>query len=347
MKKIFDKKFLGLIIGVIFIALILKDIDIKKSLEVLKHVNFAFIFLMIPAYFSAFLFRALRWKTILEKNKKVSITSLLNAIFRGWAVNNVVPARGGELYRAHFFGKKEDISRATILASIILERIFDGIVLFLILLSLVSFVYSSKKFFGVAIVAGIVFVGGFVGLLLMSKFYKNTFIKEKFNILILKIREKNFIKRFLNEKICEILSKIFNKITYSVISFMNGLEVFNYPSLILKSFFFTVLVWLCEGMTTLLLIKGFGYSIGVLGSLFVLSIIAFASLIPGGPAGLGPVQWGYIVALKFFNISQETAFAVSIIGQIFMVSVVSLGSLFFILSENFNLKEEKLVKLEN
>jgi len=345
--KILDKKIIGLFIGVIFIALILKNIDIHKSFEAVKHFNFFYLLLMIPVYYCAFLFRALRWRTILSEKTGIKISSFLNSIFRGWFVNNFVPARGGELYRAHYFGKKEGISRVTVLASIVLERIFDGLVLFLILLLLASFVYSSKKFFGVAVAAGILFIGTFSVLLLTSKFYKNAFIQKRFNVLILKIKEKNFIKKFLNEKICEILSKLFNKITSAVISFMNGIGIFNSPVLILKTFLFTVPVWLCEGLSLLLLIKGFGYSIGILGALFVLSIIAFISLIPGGPAGLGPVQWGYILALGFFNIPRETAFILSLVGQLFSIILVSSGCLFFIINERMNLKEKEYINLEN
>jgi len=345
--KIFDKKIIGLIIGVIFITLILKNIDPHKSIEAVKNFKFMYLFLMIPVYYSAFLFRALRWKLIISEKTGIKLSSFLNSLFRGWFINNFVPARGGELYRAHYFGKKESLSRVTILASIVLERIFDGLVLFLILLLLASFVFSSKKFFGVAVAAGIVFMGTFSVLLLISKFYKNTFIQEKFNILILKIKEKNFIKKFLNEKICEIVSKIFHKITYALISFMNGVEIFNSPVLILKTFLLTIPVWFCEGLTLLLLIKGFGYSIGILGSLFVLSIVAFISLIPGGPAGLGPVQWGYIIALGFFNISREASFAISIIGQLFSIILISLGCLFFIITERLNLKEKENINLED
>ena len=327
--KIFNKKtirtYFGLIIGLIFIAFILKNIDIHKSIEAVKHLNFVYVVLMIPLYYSSFLFRALRWKAILAENKKIKLNSFLNSILRGWAVNSIVPARGGEIYRAHHFGKKENLSRITILASIVLERIFDGIVLFLILFFLVSFVYSNKKLFGVAVVAGIVFVGVFSGLLLISKFYKNTFIQEKFCSITAPLKKY----------------KIFHKINSLITSFMTGLDVFNAPVLILKAFLFTILVWLCEGATLFLLIKGFGYSIGLVGSLFVLSIVAFVSLIPGGPAALGPLQWGFIMALGFFKVSHETAFAVSIVSQIFSTSFVFIGSLIFVLAEHFNLKKLK------
>jgi len=368
--KIFDKKtIIGLFIGVIFIALILKNIDIHKSFEAIKHFNFFYMLLMIPVYYCAFLFRALRWRTILLRSGNsektgIKFSSFLNSLFRGWLVNYFVPARGGEFYRAHYFGKKEGISRVTVLASIVLERIFDGLLLFLILFLLASFVYTSQKFLGVAVIAGFIFIGTFSGLLLTSKFYKNIFIQKKYLELLQKINVflspppcpppqgggkpigEGAAPPPLSSQIKKKLSKIFNKITSAVISFMNGLEIFNSPVLILKTFLFTIPVWLCEGLSLLLLIKGFGYSVGILTALFILSIVAFISLIPGGPAGLGPVQWGYIIALGFFNIPRETAFALSLVGQPFSIILISLGCLFFITTERLNLKKD-YINLEN
>ena len=212
--KLLDKKIIGLIIGLIFIVLILKNIDIHKSIEAVKHLNFFYVALMVPVYYSSFFFRALRWRTILlrirnskriqaagetnlihSENKEIKLTSFLNSILRSWTINYVVPVRGGEIYRAHYFGKKESISRITILASIVLERLLDGFVLFLILLFLVSFVYSSKKFFGVAVAAGIIFTAVFLCLFLASKFYKNTLIQEK-------------LKKFFNSNLL-IIKKVF------------------------------------------------------------------------------------------------------------------------------------------
>lgn len=311
--KIFDKKYIGLIIGAVFIVLILKNIDIHKSIEEIKHFNLCYLILMIPVYYLSFLFRAFRWKTILSEDKNIKLSSLLNFLFKGWAVNCIVPARGGEIYRTYYFGKKENISKAKILASIVLERMFDGLVLFLTLFLLVSFVYANSKFLKVSITAGITFSGIFTGLLLISKFYNNAFFQKK-----------------IPPKINDYIS-----------SFMNGLEVFNSSFLLLKSFLLTIPVWFCEGITVLLLLKGFGYSVGISGGLFVISVLAFASLIPGGPASLGPFQWGYIIALRVFHISQEAAVAISVINQLFIIIFVFSGCLFFMVAEYFNLQSLK------
>src|SRR5450756_2156891 len=51
--------------------------------------------------------------------------------------NNVLPARLGELVRAHLLGEKEQVSRSLSFATIMLERLLDGLTLlgFLLVLS--------------------------------------------------------------------------------------------------------------------------------------------------------------------------------------------------------------------
>ena len=49
----------------------------------------------------------------------------------GYLANNMLPVRLGELVRAHFLGEREGISKASSLASIGVERVFDGLTLLL------------------------------------------------------------------------------------------------------------------------------------------------------------------------------------------------------------------------
>jgi len=326
--KIFNKKYASIILGGIFLFFILKDIDLKLAFSELKNVNYLFFLIMTPIYFGSFVFRTLRWKIILPpKNstkeiKEISFFSYLETIFRGWFMNSVIPARGGEVYRAVFFSKKEKISKAKIFASIVLERVFDGLILFLILFSMITFVFAGKKFQGVAFAAGGVFSGIFIFLLAGAKFYKHSSIQNK-------LSNPDFSHKIKND----FLNKTLIKTAESLHSFLGGLDVFHDPKALFKTLFLTFGVWFCESITTFLLIKSFGYSIGITGALLLLSVVAFASLIPGGPAGLGPVQWAYIVVLKNFNISQEAAFAVSIIGQLFSIGIIAICCLYFVLKK--------------
>lgn len=126
------KRFIGLL-GILFsvgiVWFIVDKYDIKQSWNIIEATPISFFVIMIFIYLSTFYFRALRWKLMLADLDDFKLYFLLKSIILGFAGNNLIPARGGELLRMEFFSRKTNISRTTSLTSIILEKILDAIIL--------------------------------------------------------------------------------------------------------------------------------------------------------------------------------------------------------------------------
>jgi uncharacterized protein (TIRG00374 family) len=334
--KILDKKLIGLVISVIFIAIIFHQLDIKKTCESFKQINLMYLLLAVPLYYISFLFRALRWRSLLSNND-LTLKSLLSALFMGYTANNLLPARMGEIYRAYMFGKKEGLKRSTVFASILLERIFDGVIIFFILITLISHIYSKPWLFHVAFGAGSIFVTGFIMLFIFAKLGNSDRLQDKSSLMYEKFRNNILIK--FPEGFRNKLIGIINKLVYFINSFVDGLGVFHNKKASAYSLFLTLLIWLCEGFTTFLVIQSFGIKIGIIAGLFVVCLTTFSTLIPAGPANIGTYQFGYIMALKLFDVNKETAFAVSIINQFVTIILPAIACFFIIWRNHINIKE--------
>ena len=82
----------------------------------------------------SFIFRGIRWRILLQNlSKNHSILECIQLTFVGYAINNVFPARAGEISRAYLVGKGNGISKTSSLATIFVERIFDGLTIVVIL----------------------------------------------------------------------------------------------------------------------------------------------------------------------------------------------------------------------
>lgn len=314
------------------------QIDIKKSLESFNDINFILFPLIIPVFYLAFLIRAFRWKVILSNTPGLKIRSLISSLYIGFLANSLLPARMGEFYRAHIFGKKEDIKRGKVFASIVVERIFDGSVLFFILLGLIVFLYSKPWLFKLAFIVGFVFIGSFISLFVFSKLRRSKAIQENSKLALLKTLLINYSKK-LPTNIQKSVFCITDKVNYLLCSFLDGLDIFHSPKCLFNSALLTILVWLCEGTITFIIIKSFGIQVSFLSAIFVICVTAFSTMIPSGPASIGPYQWGYILALGIFSITKETAFAVSIVNQFVCILLISFAGLFFIWKDHINIKE--------
>ena len=69
--------------------------------------------------------RAFRWK-YLFKDTRVLFRDSYRALILGFFMNNVLPARIGELVRSHALSKKINSSKSHVLATIAAERLADG-----------------------------------------------------------------------------------------------------------------------------------------------------------------------------------------------------------------------------
>src|SRR5215212_1312222 len=111
-------------------------------MRVLGTVQLEWLSVAVLVYLCAYPFRALRWRGILRKQKAISFEGVLVPTFIGYMVNNILPARAGEIYRAHLLGRRAQMSRSGAVGSIVVERTFDGLMLVGTIL-LVFFLYPE------------------------------------------------------------------------------------------------------------------------------------------------------------------------------------------------------------
>ena len=69
----------------------------------------------------------MRWQLLLEPVGKINLLQAIQAIYAGLFTNEVLPMRPGEFVRSYIASRRVGAGFVTILPSIILERLFDGV----------------------------------------------------------------------------------------------------------------------------------------------------------------------------------------------------------------------------
>ena len=81
----------------------------------------------------------MRWRYLVRPVKKdIKTTALFSPLMVGYMAN-MLPARAGEFIRAYLLSKKERISFSSSFATIFIERLFDLIVLLLLIIWILLF----------------------------------------------------------------------------------------------------------------------------------------------------------------------------------------------------------------
>src|SRR6478672_7827681 len=115
----------GVSVSIVALLLVIRGVDLQATANVLRSADFRWIGLGAMFAWGDLAFRGLRWQRLVHPIKAVSYLPMLGYLLIGYLMNNVLPARLGELVRSHYLGDREGISRAAALGTVVVERVVD------------------------------------------------------------------------------------------------------------------------------------------------------------------------------------------------------------------------------
>ena len=130
----------GVAISVVFLWFSLRGLHLQAVWHYIQVANFWWILPAVAVYFAAVWARTWRWHYLLRPLKSVPLKRLFPIVCIGYFGNNVYPARAGEVIRAFVLRRNEGISVSASFATIIVERVFDGLVMLLFVFFALPFV---------------------------------------------------------------------------------------------------------------------------------------------------------------------------------------------------------------
>src|SRR5687768_2319051 len=121
---------IGIIISLLFFAWALSNESLNQVWEAMLRANYWSLLPALLLYFIGVGLRAVRWRILLKPVvPNISFTKTFEVVVIGYMANNVLPARIGELVRAYVLSRREGVRKTATLATIFVERIFDGLIM--------------------------------------------------------------------------------------------------------------------------------------------------------------------------------------------------------------------------
>lgn len=337
--KLNKKSIFTIFISLIFVSYVLYNIDIKKLMDTFHLFNYKILFLTVPLYIFTIILRGIRWKGLITNNKQLKILELSEIYTAGSALNVYLPARAGDFFRAYFLGKKHNRPKMEILGSVVLERIFDGLTVLLILLIAMFVYYRTPNIMALSAVTAIIFIGSLIGGYLLFKFNKiNEFC--------------GFLKKYLSklpEKYASFAIKAIDRLNILLNSFIKGFEPVSNIKTMINSTILSIIIWGIDCALIYILIINFGFNVSFSISLFVISFIALSTIVPSTSVYIGPYQYAFITALGIYHINKSAALAIAFMLQSTTIILLSVISIIFFIKNNINYKNinyEQLDKTE-
>jgi len=106
---------------------VLHDVHLSRLARQLAGIDWRLVALAMVCDVLSYLVQAVRWQLLLEPVGKINLLQAMQAIYAGLFTNEVLPMRPGEFVRSYIASRWMGAGFVTILPSIILERLFDGV----------------------------------------------------------------------------------------------------------------------------------------------------------------------------------------------------------------------------
>ena len=313
-------KYLGYVISAAIVIFILFTFDWKTVGAELRDFDYLYLLPALALFLLGYVFRALRWQCMLAPLKKVSFNSSFIVIVVGFMANNILPLRMGEFVRAWAIKKKEGISASAGFATIVIERVYDG-------LTLVGLFALMLLFFKTARITRICgFAGAAIFLFVLALLLYAVFHEE---------RARGTISRLMRL----VPEKFRAKADGVVDSFITGLHFLSSGRTQAVVIIYSFLIWILEGSVFLIIMKGFHLPVPSYAAFFTLVVVNIAIMIPAMPGYVGTFEGAAVLALAPFGVGESAAIGyILVVHALQYITVTGLG-LFFMNMSGWSLRE--------
>jgi len=293
-------KKIPLLISAVILLLLILFSDPGRILKTLITADPLMIAAGLSLWFTGFLLRTARWRTLLRKcGISVDWILLSKVYLTGLMVSNFSPGKSGEPVRSIILKKLTGIKVSKSLPSIIIERVCD--VLITILIAFSGILLLSSETVPLMIVSGLIYV---------------TSVSVVLYILFSEERTRKFLEKL--SKLVRFLP-LLNKLSGSIRTFSRNLSrgvrgIFGSKEFLL-SLTYTWFIWLVEASILYISFRSIGIAVPWLVCIVAVPVIALISILTFLPGGLGSSElltvtiFTGLYALNFSDVVAATIIA--------------------------------------
>ena len=293
---------LGIAISVLSLYLVLRQVDLAAVGRVLGSAAPGWVAGVTACIAIDVLCRTVRWQGLLAPIQRVRFLPVLGYLLVGYLANNVLPARLGELVRSHYLGDRENMSRATTLGTIVVERVVDTAVLVAIASAAILLLHVR------GVVASAVLVGlGITGLLIVG--LAAALVVHR---LPYADRAVAAVERW--PSVISLAGRL-----------RGGLAVAGRPRTVAVAVGWSVVAW----SATVVGFAAAGHAVGVeltWGQAALLAAgVSLATAIPAGPGYLGTFELAAVQIAAVFGVGADPAVALAVLVHAVILVLTSAG----------------------
>ena len=292
----------------LFLWLAVRGVHWEDAAAALRGANYVWVVLMLPVTVWTLFVRAQRWRVFLHDVGVPPLRPLVSATNIGFMANMVLPLRIGEVIRPVLLSRRAHLSLSGVLASVLLERIFDMFTILFLFGVSVSLVTVSDEvrqwgwmLTGLAVAVAAV-------------------------IVLIRVQERLALR--IARRLADLVPGQAGDSAYHFAEgFVRALEMLDSPMAYVKAFAWSLYLWMAISVVYVFGFWAFHMDVPELrGALVMTTLVAIAVSVPSAPGFIGSFQLGCVLGLRIFGVNESAALAFSLIVHLSQfVGVIGAG----------------------
>jgi uncharacterized protein (TIRG00374 family) len=308
---------LGLLISAAALFWLAQQFNFAELTDALQQVDVLILAPVPVLILMSFAMRAQRWRLLVDHQPQIRFWPSFSALMIGYLLNNILPARAGDVARALELGRSEKMSRTKVFATLVTERTVD-LVTTLTLLAAVLLSYPAlpewiKK---AGILIALLSIAT-VSLLILAHTTGRRWIPPLVAIFAQCLPEA-----------------VRTKLDHMVMSALEGIAGMFRPSHAVGFLLLTGLIWTIEVVMVYIVATSVGLQLALGNALLVLLVLAMGSMVPSSPGQVGTYEFVGLAALALVALQGPLALAfIVLLHLLTLVGSTIIGVVCFLVRE--------------
>ena len=298
---------IGFALGGVFLWLALRRTDLREILGLLYGTDLVMAVPVAAALAGSYWVKAVRWAVLLRPMCRTRAAKVFPAVMVGYLGNTLLPAQLGELARVGACKGTLDLKPVTLLATIVVERIFDLLIVSAIFVVAVGGTRGfSPQVDHIGLVISTIAVVALAGAVLFLLFTSS-------------------VLRWLERLTFCLPTRFRTGLISQARLAAEGLSALRHSRLVLRILLLSGVQWGLMAASVACAMKAAGLTAPILAAGVVVAFTTAGLTLPSSPGHFGTIQLCFTLALEPFGVEPSSAVAASVLWHLVALGSVVIG----------------------
>lgn len=253
---------------------------------------------------------------MLRPIKFISLGRLFPVVVIGYMGNNVYPFRAGEVLRSYVLRRREDVAMSASLATVIVERVFDGLVMLMFVFAALPLApLPNDNLRTIVILASVLFFGALLFFLVLAAIPQRA---QRFSEII--------INAFLPKRLGIPLTAMIQQ-------FLLGLEALRSFRYVVMIFGTSIVIWILETIKYWFIMQAFPFEVTFFALMLMNGVVNLATTLPSAPGYVGTFDAPGIAILQMYGVEAVIAAAYTLVLHAALWLPITLLGIYYMIRE--------------